>query len=118
MKKNPFEKFADKILKQKDKGDALKKYSIDLSGVLGGDINQKEIQYNEYRKLTAKAKICLSNHLHFWLSKKSGDHSARISMIERDIKISATIIERINNKTYTNEDITKLRTMLDKYSCA
>ena len=118
MKKNPFEKFADKILKQKDKGDALKKYSIDLSGVLGGDINQKEIQYNEYRKLTAKAKICLSNHLHFWLSKKSGDHSARISMIERDIKVSATIIECINNKTYTNEDITKLRTMLDKYSCA
>jgi hypothetical protein len=44
MKKNPFEKFADKILKQKDKGDALKKYSIDLSGVLGGGVDQNEIK--------------------------------------------------------------------------
>jgi uncharacterized membrane protein YgaE (UPF0421/DUF939 family) len=117
MSKNPFEKFADKLLKQDKKGQDLKKYSIDLSGVLGGGIDNKELQYNEHRKLTATAKICLSNHHHFWLAKKTGDHSARLSMIERDIKIASNIIDRINKKSYTEDDITKLKSILSKHGC-
>jgi hypothetical protein len=117
MPKNPFEKLADKLLHRKDKGDSLKKYNIDLSGVLGEGINQEEIQYNEYRKLVGIAKTCLSNQLHFWLAKKNGDYSNMINSIERNIKISANICGRINNKTYTNEDINKLRSILRIYGC-
>ena len=117
MSKNPFEKLADKLLHRKDKGDALKKYNIDLSGVLGEGINQEEIQYNEYKKLIGLSKTCLSGRLHFWLSKKTGDNTGRINDIQRDIKIAANIGDRINKKTYTSDDIIKLRSILSKHGC-
>jgi hypothetical protein len=117
MPKNPFEKLADKLLHRDKKGNDLKKYNIDLSGVLGKDINHDEIQYNEYRRLVGTAKICLNNQLHFWVSKKTGDHSNVISSIEHNIKKASTICERINNKTYTLEDIEKLRSILRIYGC-
>ena len=47
MFKNPFEKFADKLLGQDKRGQELKKYNIDLSGVLGEGIDQEELQHNE-----------------------------------------------------------------------
>ena len=43
MSKNPFEKFADKMLHRDKKGQDLKKYAIDLSGVLGKGIDNKEL---------------------------------------------------------------------------
>ena len=117
MFKNPFEKFADKLLGQDKKGQELKKYNIDLSGVLGDDVNNKEIEYDSYRKLIGTAKTCLSGQLHFWLAKQNGDHLSRIKAIERDFKISATISDRINKKTYTPEDIKVLKDILSKYGC-
>jgi len=116
FKKNPFEKLADKLLHRKDKGDALKKFNIDLSGVLGEGINQEEIKYNEHRKLVCIAKTCLSEHLHFWL-KKPGDHSNMVNSIEHNIRKASNICERINNKTYTDEDISKLKSILRIYGC-
>ena len=47
MFKNPFEKFADKLLGQDKKGQELKKYNIDLSSVLGEGIDQEELQHIE-----------------------------------------------------------------------
>ena len=47
MQKNLFEKFADKMLHRDKKGQDLKKYNIDLSGVLGKGIDNKELQHNE-----------------------------------------------------------------------
>jgi len=117
MSKNPFEKLADKLLHRDKKGNDLKKYNIDLNGVFGGGINNKEIEYDGYRKLIGTAKICLSNQFHFWCAKKNGDYTSRINAIERDIKISATISERINKKTYTQEDIKVLKDILSKYGC-
>ena len=117
MSKNPFEKLADKLLHRDKKGNDLKKYNIDLNGVFGGGINNKEIEYDSYRKLIGTAKTCLSSQLHFWLSKQNGDHSSRINAIERDIKISSAICDRINKKTYTPEDIKVLKNILSKYSC-
>lgn len=115
--KNPFEKFADKLLKQDKKGQDLKKYNIDLSGILGEGIDNDELKYNEHRKLIATAKVCLNSELHFWIAKKTGDHSARINDLQRDIKISANICDRINKKTYTDSDIKQLRTILSKRGC-
>lgn len=117
MPKNPFEKLADKLLHRDKKGNELKKYNIDLNGVFGGGINNKEIEYDSYRKLVGVAKTCLSGQLHFWLAKKSGDHDSRIKAIERDIKISATICNHINKKSYTPEDIKVLKDILSKYGC-
>jgi hypothetical protein len=117
MSKNPFEKLADKLLHRDKKGNDLKKYNIDLNGVFGGGVNNKEIEYDSYRKLIGTAKTCLSGQLHFWLAKKQGDHSSRIKAIERDFKISAAISERINKKTYTPEDIKVLKDILSKYGC-
>jgi len=116
MRKNPFEKFADKLLHRDKKGQDLKKYNIDLSGVLGEGIDQEEIQHNENRKLIGLTKTCLMNKLHFWINKK-GDHSSRIAYLERDIKQAATICEHINQKKYTNDDIEKLKFILAKHSC-
>lgn len=117
MSKNPFEKLADKFLHRDKKGNDLKKYNIDLNNVFGGGINNEEIEYDSYRKLVGTAKTCLSNQLHFWLSKKNGDHSNRINSIERDIRISANISERITKKTHTQEDIKVLKDILRKYGC-
>ena len=116
MKKNPFEKFADKLLNTKDKGEALKKYNIDLNGVLGGGIDNEEIQHNENRKLVGLTKTCLLNQLHFWINK-SGDHSSRIAYMERDIKTASNICDRINKKTYMKSDIDMLKSILHKHSC-
>ena len=118
MFKNPFEKLTDKLLHRKDKGESLKKYDIDLNGVFGGGINNDEIQYDSYRKLIGTAKICLNEKLHFWLVKKNGDYSSQINAVERDIKTSANISKRINEKTYTQEDIKVLKAILSKYNCA
>lgn len=118
MSKNPFEKLADKLLHRKDKGDSLKKYDIDLNGVFGGGINNKEIEYDSYRKLIGTAKTCLSSQLHFWLNKKNNsEYINYINAIERDIRISASISERITKKTYTQEDIKVLKDILRKYNC-
>lgn len=116
MPKNPFEKFADKLLYRDKKGQELKKYNIDLSAVLGEGIDQEEIQHNENRKLVGLTKTCLMNKLHFWISK-SGDNSSRIAYIERDIKQAVNICERINQKSYTTDDIVKLKAILSKHSC-
>ena len=116
MPKNPFEKLADKLLHRKDKGDALKKFNIDLSDVLGEEINQEELKYNEHRKLVGTAKTCLSEYLHFWIIKP-GDHSNMVNSIEYNIKKAANICDRINNKTYTEEDISKLKSILRIYGC-
>lgn len=116
MSKNPFEKIADKLLYRDKKGQELKKYSIDLSAVLGEGIDQEEMQHNENRKLVGLTKTCLMNKLHFWINK-SGDNSSRIAYIERDIKQAATICERITQKSYTLDDIVKLKAILSKHSC-
>jgi hypothetical protein len=116
MFKNPFEKFADKLLGQDKKGQELKKYNIDLSSVLGEDINQEELQHNENRKLVGLTKTCLMNKLHFWM-RKPGDHASRIAYIERDIKQAATICDRINKNTYSKDDVTSLKSILSKHSC-
>jgi len=117
MRKNPFEKFADKILHRDKKGQDLKKYNIDLGGVLGEGIDNKELQHNENRKLVGLVKTCLSNKIHFWLNKESGDHSARIAYLEREIKTANVICEHINQNKYTQDDITKLRNILQKHNC-
>ena len=117
MSKNPFEKFADKMLHRDKKGQDLKKYSIDLSGVLGEGINNEELQHNENRKLVGTTKTCLMNKLHFWINKVNGDHSARIAYIERDIKQAVNLCELINQNKYTKDDITKLRNILKKHDC-
>jgi hypothetical protein len=116
MRKNPLEKFADKLLHRDKKGQDLKKYNLDLSGVLGEGINQKEIQHNENRKLIGLTKTCLMNKIHFWINKK-GDHSSRIAFIERDIKIANELCNKINSKTYTTADIDKLKLILAKHNC-
>ena len=117
MQKNLFEKFADKMLHRDKKGQDLKKYNIDLSGVLGKGIDNKELQHNENRKLVGTTRTCLMNKLHFWINKKTGDHSSRIAYIERDIKIAVNICEAINQNKYTKDDITKLRNILIKHDC-
>jgi hypothetical protein len=117
MSKNPFEKFADKLLHRDKKSQDLKKYNIDLSSVLGEGIDNDELIYNEHRKLVGIAKTCLSSQLHFFIAKKLGDHSGMITSIENNIKKAANICERINNKTYTSEDISKLRSILRIYGC-
>jgi hypothetical protein len=117
MRKNPFEKFADKILHRDKKGQDLKKYNIDLGGVLGKGIDNKELQHNENRKLIGTTKTCLMNKLHFWLNKESGDHSARVAYLEREIKIANTLCEHINQNKYTQDDIIKLRSILSKHGC-
>ena len=117
MSKNPFEKLAGKLLHRDKKGNDLKKYNIDLNGVFGGGINNKEIEYDSYRKLIGTSKVCLSERLHFWLNKQTGDNIARINDIQRDIKIAAHISDRINKKTYTPDDIKKLRAILTKHGC-
>ena len=116
MFKNPFEKFADKLLQRKDKGDALKKYNINLNGILGDDINYDELQYNEHRKLVGKAKVCLSDQLHFWLHK-ANKFQNRIDDLQRDIKIAASISDRINKKTHTQDDVDRLKSILTKHGC-
>jgi len=116
MSKNPFEKFADKLLHRDKKGQDLKKYNIDLSGVLGEGIDNKELQHNENRKLIGKTKTCLMNKLHFWINKP-GDHSSRINYIERDIKQAVIICDQINKNTYTQDDVNKLKAILSKHSC-
>jgi hypothetical protein len=116
MFKNPFEKFADKMLRQDKKGQDLKKYNIDLSGVLGEGIDNKELQHNENKKLIGTTKTCLMNKLHFWINKP-GDHSARINYIKRDIKIAVNICEHINKNSYTQDDIVLLKSILSKHGC-
>lgn len=116
MFKNPFEKYADKMLHRDKKGQDLKKYSIDLSGVLGEDINQKELQHNENRKLIGITKTCLMNKIHFWINKP-GDNSSRIAYIERDIKKAVNICERIEKNTYIKDDIDTLKLILSKHNC-
>ena len=116
MFKNPFEKFADKLLGQDKKGQELKKYNIDLSSVLGEGIDQEELQHNENRKLVGLTKTCLMNKLHFWM-RKPGEHTSRIAYIERDIKIAVTICDRINKNTYSKDDVTSLKSILSKHSC-
>ena len=117
MFKNPFEKFADKLLHRDKKNQDLRQYSIDLSSVLGDDINYEQIQYNEHRKLVGLAKTCLSSQLHFWLSKKTGEHTGMIRSIERHIKEAAVLSIRIENKNYNTDDIAKLRSILRIYGC-
>ena len=116
MFKNPFEKFADKLLGQDKKGQELKKYNIDLSGVLGEGIDQEELQHNENRKLVGLTKTCLMNQLHFWM-RKPGDHSSRIAYLERDIKQAVNICESINQNKYTKDDITRLKSIQSKHGC-
>jgi hypothetical protein len=116
MPKNPFEKFADKLLHRDKKGQDLKKYNIDLSGVLGQGIDNKELEHNENKKLVGTTKICLMNKLHFWINKP-GDHSARVAYIERDIKQAVNICELINQNKYTKDDITRLKSILFKHGC-
>ena len=43
MARNPYDKLADKLLQQSNKGNSLKKFNIDLNGVLGGGIDNKKI---------------------------------------------------------------------------
>ena len=62
-------------------------------------------------------RTCLMNKLHFWINKKTGDHSSRISYLERDIKQAAYICDQINQDKYTKDDITKLRNILQKHNC-
>lgn len=115
--KNPFEKFADKLLHNDKKGQDLKKYNIDLSGMLGEGIDNEELQHNETRKLVGLTKLCLMNKLHFWLNKTTGDHSARINYLERDIKIASNICDHINKKTYMESEIVTLKTILKRHNC-
>lgn len=116
MPKNPFEKFADKLLHRDKKGQDLKKYNIDLSDVLGKGIDNKELEHNENRKLVGTTKTCLMNKLHFWINKP-GDHESRITYIERDIKQAVNICEAINQNKYTKDDITRLKSILIKHGC-
>ena len=116
MSKNPFEKFADKLLNRDKKGQDLRKYNINLNSILGDDVDYDEIQYNEHRKLIGTAKICLNNQLHFWMSK-NGDFRPRIDDLQHDIRQSANICDRITKKQHTADDITKLRTILTKHGC-
>jgi len=117
MSKNPFEKFADKLLNRDKKGQDLRKYNINLNGILGNDIDYDEIQYNEHRKLVGIAKTCLSNQLHFWMAKANGNFQSRVIDLEHDIKISANINERISKKLHTKEDIDRLKAILSKHGC-
>jgi hypothetical protein len=117
MARNPYDKLADKLLKQSDKGNSLKKFSIDLSGVLGDGIDNKKIEQQYNQTLLNKSIICLNNHLEFWTSKQYGDHTARIADIKRDIKLLETIIKQVDNKTFTQADQTKLKDILTKHSC-
>jgi hypothetical protein len=117
MPKNPFEKFADKLLHRDKKGQDLKKYNIDLSGVLGEGIDKKELEHTENRKLVGTTKTCLMSKLHFWINKTNGDHSARIAYLERDIKQAVNICESINQNKYTKDDITRLKSILSKHGC-
>jgi hypothetical protein len=116
MSKNPFEKFTDKLLHRDKKGQDLKKYNIDLSGVLGEGIDNKELQHNENKKLIGTTKTCLMNKLHFWINKP-GDHTARIAYIERDIKKAVNICDHINKNSYTKDDIDTLKSILYKHGC-
>jgi hypothetical protein len=116
MFKNPFDKFADKILQRDKKGQDLKKYNIDLSGVLGEGIDQKELQHNENKKLIGITKTCLMNKLHFWINKP-GDHTARIAYIERDIKKAVYICDCITRNSYIKDDIDVLKSILYKHNC-
>jgi len=116
MPKNPFEKFADKLLHRDKKGQDLKKYNIDLSDVLGEDIDNKELQHNENKKLIGITKICLMNKLHFWVNKP-GDHSSRINYIERDIQKAVNICDHINKNSYTKDNIDMLKSILHKHGC-
>jgi len=116
MQKNPFEKLADKLLNRDKKGQDLKKYNINLNGILGDDIDYDELQYNEHRKLIGIVRTCLSSQLHFWIAK-NGDFKSRIDDLQRDIKQSANICDRITKKLHTSDDITKLRNILTKHSC-
>ena len=111
-----FEKLADKLLHRDKKGHELKKYNIDLSSVLGEDINYDELKYNEHRKLIGTAKVCLNNQLHFWISK-DGNFKSRIDDLTRDIRIAATISDHINKKTHTKNDIDRLKAILSKHGC-
>ena len=117
MSKNPFEKLADKLLNRDKKGQDLRKYNINLNGILGNDIDYDELQYNEHRKLVGTAKVCLNNQLHFWMSKSSDNFKSRVIDLERDIKIAATITERITKKLHTKEDIDRLKSILSKHGC-
>ena len=108
---------ADKLLYRDKKGNDLKKYNIDLSGVLGEGIDQDELQHNEYRKLIGIAKVCLSNQLHFWVGKTGNTFKSRIEDLERDIKVAATISDHINKKTHTKNDIDRLKAILSKHGC-
>jgi len=117
MARNPYDKLADKLLKQSDKGNSLKKFNIDLSGVLGGGIDNTKIEQQYNQTLLNKTMICLNNHLGFWTSKQYGDHTARIADIKRDIKLAENIIKRFDNKTFNQDDTTKLKDILTKHSC-
>ena len=115
--KNPFKNFTDKLLHKDKKLQDLKKYNIDLSNVLGEGIDNKELQHNENRKLVGLTKTCLMSKLHFWINKTTGDHSSRITYMERDIKIASNICDRINKKTYMKSDIDTLKSILRKHTC-
>jgi hypothetical protein len=78
-----FDRLADKLLKQADKGKDLKKYNIDLSGVLG-DIDNSELYHNECTKTIEKAEKVLNEQLKFWASK-SEPNPSRLSILNREI---------------------------------
>jgi hypothetical protein len=115
--KNPLDKIADKLLYKSKKGEDLKKFNIDLSGILGEGIDYKELQNNENKKLIGLTKTCLMNKLHFWINKTNGDHSSRINYIERDIKIAHNICEHINQNIHTDNDVLQLKNILIKHNC-
>jgi cystathionine beta-lyase family protein involved in aluminum resistance len=117
MARNPYDKLADKLLQQSNKGNSLKKFNIDLNGVLGGGIDNKKIEQQHNQTLLNKAITCLNNHLEFWTSKQYGDHISRITDIKRDIKLIENIIKQVDNKTFTKADTTKLKDILTKHSC-
>jgi hypothetical protein len=117
MARNPYDKLADKLLQQSNKGNSLKKFNIDLNGVLGGGIDNKKIEQQHNQTLFNKVITCLNNHLEFWTSKQFGDHTSRITDIKRDIKLIENIIKRVDNKTFTQADTTKLKDILTKHSC-
>lgn len=118
MARNPYDKLADKLLKQSDKGTSLKKYNIDLNKVLGGGIDNKKIEQNHHQKLITSINECLTTQLNFWESKQYGDHSARISDIKRDMNLSFKIIERLNSNKHTQDDINQLKNILSKHGCS
>lgn len=108
-----FDKLADKLLKQADKNKDLKKYNIDLSGLLG-DIDNSELYHTECIKTIDKAEKVLNEQLKFWASKSEPNQS-RLSILNREIKLVASVKDQVLKKQYPHDDLKRIKEILNKY---